>query len=171
MDWTAAGKFNRFFHALVANVANDDTPLQWEQLAYISQIAGVVIAAASLIYLTIQVRQGTEMLRSESRQASISIDQNAVYKFIEHPALGRTHSGKEPATLEEKTQLQFWIVAQMRVREYEWLQYRAGTMDEVTWSSYSGVIFFILGTKHARAMWGLRSGYFNPDFVKMVDED
>ncbi|MEO5813380.1 MAG: M28 family peptidase [Rhodanobacter sp.] len=30
MDWTAAGKFNDFFYALVANVANGDTPPRWK---------------------------------------------------------------------------------------------------------------------------------------------
>ncbi len=30
LDWTAAGKFNRFFYALVANVANGDTPPRWK---------------------------------------------------------------------------------------------------------------------------------------------
>jgi len=30
MDWTAAGKFNRFFYALVAQVANDDAPPKWQ---------------------------------------------------------------------------------------------------------------------------------------------
>jgi Zn-dependent M28 family amino/carboxypeptidase len=30
MDWTAAGKFNRFFYALVANVANGDAPPKWQ---------------------------------------------------------------------------------------------------------------------------------------------
>lgn len=30
MDWTAAGKFNRFFYALVAQVADGGTPPQWK---------------------------------------------------------------------------------------------------------------------------------------------
>jgi hypothetical protein len=30
MNWTAAGKFNRFFYALVANVANGDAPPKWQ---------------------------------------------------------------------------------------------------------------------------------------------
>jgi Zn-dependent M28 family amino/carboxypeptidase len=30
MDWTAAGKFNRFFYALVAKVADGDAPPKWQ---------------------------------------------------------------------------------------------------------------------------------------------
>lgn len=30
IDWTAAGKFNRFFYALVQTVANAEAPPQWK---------------------------------------------------------------------------------------------------------------------------------------------
>ena len=58
----------------------------------------------------------------------------------------------------------------MRVREYEWMQFRSGTLDEVTWLSYRGVIFFVLGTERARALWSLTAQYFNADFVAMVGD-
>ncbi len=38
---------------------------------------------------------------------------------IEFPGLGRSMSGSETPTLEEKTQLMFWIISQMRAREHE----------------------------------------------------
>ena len=40
MDWTAAGKFNRFFYALVANVANGDTPPRWKPGSPLAPHAG-----------------------------------------------------------------------------------------------------------------------------------
>ena len=45
-----------------------------EQIALIAQIIGVVVVAATLIHLTIQVRQGAEQMRSESRQAQLAND-------------------------------------------------------------------------------------------------
>lgn len=141
-----------------------------EQYAYLAEIVGVVVIVVTLIYLAVQVRQGAKLLRSESRQAQLANDQNGVYKFVEHPELGRLFSQEETPSFEEKVKLQFWIIGQMRAREHEWLQHRSGAMDEETWMSYRDVIFFILGTERARALWKMCSPFFNPDFAEVVEE-
>ncbi|KJS27611.1 MAG: hypothetical protein VR75_02330 [Hyphomonadaceae bacterium BRH_c29] len=141
-----------------------------EQIAYIAQIAGVLVVAATLIFLALQVRQGTNLLRSEARQTQLANDQTGVYKFVEFPELGRILSQVETPSFEEKTKAIFWMIGQMRAREYEWLQYKAGAMDKEPWESYRGVIYFVLGTERGRAFWDLTSAYFNSGFTKMVTE-
>ena len=78
-----------------------------EQYAYLARILGVIVVVATLIYLSIQVRQGAALLRSEARQAQVTNDQANVYKFIDYPALGRSFSDDETPTFEEKTRLHF----------------------------------------------------------------
>jgi hypothetical protein len=141
-----------------------------EQYAQLAEIIGVIVVVVTLIYLTVQIRQGAELLRSESRQAQVANDQNGVYRFVEHPELGRLFSQVETPSFEEKVKLQFWIIGQMRAREHEWLQHRSGAMDEDTWMSYHDVIYFLLGTERARALWEMCSPFFNPDFAEMVGE-
>lgn len=141
-----------------------------EQVALIAQIIGVVVVAATLIYLTIQVRQGAQQMRSESRQAQLANDQTGVYKFVEFPELGRIASQPETPTFDEKTQLFFWMIGQLRAREFEYLQYKSGAMTKDAWETYRGVIFFVLGTPRTRALWPLCRAYFNKDFVDMVDD-
>lgn len=141
-----------------------------EQAAYIAEITGGIVIVVTLIYLSLQVRQGTELLRSESRQAQITNDLISVSQFVEHPELGGLFSETETPGFAEKTKLQFWIVGQMRAREHEWLQYQSGALDEAAWTSYRGVIYFVLGTERARALWNLCSPFFNTDFVDMVGE-
>jgi hypothetical protein len=141
-----------------------------EQIAYLAEIIGVIVVVVTLIYLSMQVRQGAELLRSESRQAQVTNDQNGVYKFVEHPELGRLFSQKETPSFAEKTKLNFWIIGQMRAREHEWLQYRSGALDEETWLSYREVIYFLLGTERARELWDVCSPYFNSDYAEMVDK-
>ena len=113
-----------------------------EQLAYLAEIIGVIAVVITLIYLSVQIRQGAQILWSESRQAQVAYDQGGVYKFVEHPELGRLFSQIETPTAEEKTKLMFWMIGQMRAREHEWLQYRTGALDEETWVSYRDVILF-----------------------------
>ena len=140
-----------------------------EQAAYVAEIVGVIVIVVTLIYLSVQVRQGAELLRSESRQAQVTNDQTGVYKFVEHPELGRFFSAPENPSFEDKTKLQFWIIGQ-RAREHEWLQYESGALDEATFLSYRGVIYFLLGTERARAHWNLCSPFFNSDFVEMDEK-
>ena len=65
--------------------------------------------------------------------------------------------------------MNFWIVASMRAREFEWTQYNAGALDEETWLSYSRVIYFTLGTTRALQYWAACKMFFNPQFVEYVD--
>jgi hypothetical protein len=139
-----------------------------EQYAYLAQIIGAIVVVATLIYLAVQIRQGAELLRSESRQAQVTNDQTGVYMFVEHPELGRLFSQSEPPGFEQKTKLMFWLIGQMRAREHEFLQYQSGALDEATWLSYRGVVYFLVGTPRARQLWTLCSEYFNPEFVEMV---
>lgn len=141
-----------------------------EDWAYIAQIAGLVVVVITLPYLAIQVKQGALLLRSESRQVSLGTDQGGVYKFIEFPGLGKSMSAVGSPSFEEKTQLMFWLIAQMRAREHEWLQYQSGALDGDTWLSYRDVIYFVLGTPRTRALWELCSPYFNKEFVQLVRE-
>ena len=141
-----------------------------EQIALVAQIVGVVVVGATLIYLTIQVRQGADQMRSEGRQAQLTYDQTGVYKFVDFPELGRIFSQTETPSFEEKTKLFFWMIGQMRAREYEWLQFRNGAITKESWETYRGVIYFVLGTERGRALWQVCRGYFNPDFTAMVDE-
>lgn len=141
-----------------------------EQLTQIAEIIGTFVIVITLIYLSIQVRQGTELLRSEARQAQAAYGLDEIHLFVEHPDLGRLFSQADKPEFEEKTKLCFWIIGAMRNREHEWLQYKSGASDEETWLSYRDVIYFVLGTERARELWNLCSGYFNSAFVDMVAE-
>jgi hypothetical protein len=141
-----------------------------EQLSQVAEIVGFIIVVVTLIYLSVQLKQGADLLRSESRQAQVNNGLIGVYKLVEHPELGSAFSGKDEPSFADKVRLQFWIIGQMRSREHEWLQYKSGALDEETWASYRGVIYFVLGTERARALWNLCHPYFNAEFTEMVDK-
>ncbi len=41
-------------------------------------------------------------------------------------------------------------------------------MEQSSWETYRDLIYFVLGTERARALWEICSVYFIPEFVKMV---
>lgn len=141
-----------------------------EQITNVADILGNFVVVVTLIYLAIQVRQSSAILRSDSRQSQVNTDQNGVYLFVQYPELASYFSQEETPSFEQKTKLTFWIIAQMRAREHEWLQYKSGALDEETWLSYRNVVYFLLGTERSRAVWEVCNQYFNPDFVEMVNQ-
>ena len=143
-----------------------------EQGAHLAEIVGVIVVVVTLIYLSVQVRQGTELLRSESRQAQVTNDQDGVYKFVEHPELGRLFSQVETPSFTEKTKLNFWLIGQMRAREHEWLQYKDGILDETTWLTYRNILPLILASKRQRTWFrGLTRRGIDVTWIGPEDRD
>ena len=141
-----------------------------EQMVQIAEIIGLIVIMISLVFIAVQVKQSTDAMRSEARQTQTNLDLSLVTRLVEYPEIGRIFSQSEVPSFEEKIQLSFWMVGQMRTREHEWLQYKSGALDEETWESYRGVIYFVLGTPRAREMWNLMKVYFNEEFVSMVQD-
>lgn len=141
-----------------------------EQYAYLAEIIGVVIVVVTLLYLAVQVRQGANLLRSESRQALLNNTREHLKGYLDNADLFDRLDGEE--TLSKTDQLRFsalWIT-NMRLREHEWFQYRDGILDEETWRSYREIIRLTLSSKKHRTWWAEMKGVFDPSFVKIVDE-
>lgn len=138
-------------------------------LAGISAASGVA-SLATLVYLTIQIRQNNLLMRAGARQAQVATDQEHICKFIEYPDIAASFASPDKITDEARIRLNFWIVASLRAREYEWLQYTHGALDEKTWASYRQLIPFVLGTERSRKYWALCSGFFHPEFAQVVNK-
>ena len=92
--------------------------------------------------------------------------------MMEHPDLllkARGVSG--PMSPEDHVKLSFYWTAILRSRQFAWLQYRAGIMDEGTWHQELVIIARILGGKVSRLWWeAIGRGLFTSEFAAFVDE-
>jgi hypothetical protein len=161
-----------FVKSQINLVLHHDLQYRWHemalsQIAHQAEISGVIVVVVTLIYLSVQIQKGKELLGSESRQAQAENDQNGVFKFVEQPELGNIFSQTETRSFDDAVKLQFWIIGKMRAREHDLLQHGSGRMDEETWMSNRDVIYFLLGAQRARALWEMSAPFFNPDFDEM----
>jgi hypothetical protein len=122
--------------------------------------------------LAMQVRQNTRALHTQSRQAALSCSQVELLAAVEHPdihlAMLRGVNGLSP---EENIKVYFWLTAVMRSREFAWLQFRDGIIDEVQLRQDSLVIQAVFGGGVSRLWW--ESGgrqVFPAEFVAFVDD-
>ncbi len=140
-----------------------------EQYAAIAEITGVTIVVVTLLYLSVQVRQGAHLIRSESRQALMSHDRDVLLSYLDNMDLFDKLADEE--TLSRTDQRRFsclWII-NMRNREHEWFQYKDGILDEATWLSYRQIMRLILASKRHRNWWNSAKMAYDPGFVEMVD--
>ena len=140
-----------------------------EQYAYIAEIIGVIIVVVTLLYLSVQVRQGANLMRSESRQALVNNTREQLLAYLDNVDLFDKMAGEEK--LSPADQLRFsavWLM-NMRNREHEWFQYKDGILDEPTWLSYREIIRLTLSSKRHRTWWNKMKLVFDSEFVEIVD--
>ena len=81
-------------------------------LGSLGDFVGAILIAVALIYLSVQVRQNTRALNTQSRQATLSCSTSELLAAVEHPdihlAMLRGVNGLSP---EENIKVNFWLTA------------------------------------------------------------
>ena len=141
-------------------------------LGSVGDFVGAILIAVTLIYLAVQVRQNTRALHTQSRQAALSCSQVEMLAAVEHPdislALLRGVNGLSP---EENIKVHFWLALVMRSREFAWLQFRDGYIDEIQWRQESMIVQAIFGGGVNQLWWeSIGRQLFPAEFVAFVDK-
>ncbi len=140
-------------------------------LGNLGEFIGAIVIVATLIYLAMQVKQNTNALHAQSRQSVVAGAQTELFAIMDNPDMVINITKEGPLTPQEQVQLQGYLTAAMRLREFSWLQYQNGVIDENLWGTEQNVILVILQSNRTRAWWELLGrSLFGPDFVGFVDE-
>ena len=142
------------------------------KLADLSEIVSSIAIVVTLVYLTVEIRQNTNALYAESRQSVLTAAQTELFALVENPNLIVSVAKDDPLTEEEQVALGAWLAAAMRAREFSWLQYRDGVIDEAQWETEVIIIRWLLDSERTRDWWA-NSGRFqsNLSFVAFVDAE
>ena len=138
---------------------------QWLTLA---ANVGVLVGIFVLIY---EIQQNTEATRSQVRTAVLMGAQEELWKNMEYPdvTLNFSQTDRELSD-EEKIRFDAWMTASMRAREFAWLEYTSGNIEDEHWQAEEVVIAIILGGSRSRYWWdNLGSKAFHVDFVDRVN--
>jgi hypothetical protein len=111
-------------------------------------------------------------LYGQSRRSVLEAAQNELFLLVEHPEIVLSIVKEEPLTAEENLKLDAYLTATLRAREYAWLQYKDGAIDEGQWTAEILVIRSILDSTRTRAWWNkLGRSVSSPEFVEFVEKD
>lgn len=136
----------------------------------IIQMIGVIAVVGTLIYLAAQVRQGNVFAKLQARQRMIEQQDNELFAQMNDPSITYASVKEGPLTKDEQARLSLFLIAFLRQREWEWLLYKDGIIDETSYQTYHEVIAIYLGTLRARKWWKVLGRHaFNAEFVEQVD--
>ena len=135
-----------------------------------AQIAASIAVLVTLVYLSIEIKQTKALLHSESRQTLLENDRERILAFISHADLMEKLTQEDELSYQDQWRYSCLWILDMRNREHEYFQYRAGVLDKSAWLAYREIILLSMGTERDRYWWKKRGrNIFDPEFVEMVD--
>ena len=142
-----------------------------EKLSAIAELISSVAVVVTLVYLAVQTQQNTTAIQASIRQAMLTDDRELLLIQIEFPIAVTGRSGGDDLSDDDLVRIAANLVAFVRVKENQWLQFQNGVIDEQTWATYRAAIPMVLSTEFCRSWWRNRSGRgeFNDGFVAMVN--
>jgi hypothetical protein len=143
-------------------------------LADIGAYANLLAAAGvigSLLFVAFQIRQNNALLRAQTRQTMVERTQTELYEIVGDPDIAKAFTKPDPLNQDEWIKLTHWLIASLRQREYEWIQFSEGRLDKKLYESYRGILLIHLGPERTAKWWreDARDLGFDPDFVASVD--
>lgn len=145
--------------------------LKLSRLADITEILTSIAVVVTLIYLAIEINQNTEALHAQTRQSVLEAAQAELFEFVDRPEIAANIVSDGPLSEVENVQLHMYLVSTMRVREFSWLQYKSGAIDQPQWDTELAVMKVILGAPRTRHWWNTAGRLpFSAEFVTFVDD-
>ena len=141
-----------------------------QDLGSIGELIAAVAVLITLVYLSVQVRQGNLLAKSQARQRMVEHAQSELFAQINDPSITYAAVKDGPLTEEEQAKLSLFLTAFMRQREWEWFQYQDGVIDREVYQAYHEVIGIFLSPQRTRKWWNSIGRFaFNQSFVEDVD--
>lgn len=128
--------------------------MNWEAIGAVGEIIGALAVLISLIYLALQVRQNTMVMRAAAKQNLTEASQNLIYKMVENSSHWvKLISGEEAASAEEQAEMSLLVRAMLRGFESQCYHYEAGLLEEEEWQALRNAIQSICALPGVHRYW------------------
>jgi hypothetical protein len=121
-----------------------------QEYALIAEIVSAVAVIVTLLFVGFELRRNTNAFYAQSRQAVLESSQEELFEWTRNPDIHNSVIKQGILTPEEQTKINFFLLALLRVREYSWLQYQDGIIDQEQWDTEVGVIGIVLSSVRTR---------------------
>jgi hypothetical protein len=144
-----------------------------DDLGNLGDFLGAIAVLVTLVYLAIQVRQSSAIIRAQTRQSLADSQINYLNARVTDPYLRavsfKMYSG-EDLDAEETYALRVHITAHVRLFENYFAQFTLGTMNAGDWRAMRKVISNHFEFTAYRHVFSQRESVWNPDFAVEVNK-
>jgi len=147
-----------------------------DQVHQISEILAAVVVAVTLIFLTIQLKQNTMMLRSSATQGAHDAMSDIYHPLMADASLTELWlRGLQDTSQLSKVEIarffSFWLQP-MFVLQNWYLQIQEGLLDEKVLDSFGQVVANLHHVAPGfNEFWDQRKYVYTPEFIRFVEDD
>lgn len=155
--------------------------MKLEKWALLAEICSAIAVVLSLIFVGLQVRQGTAQTALNTRAIEVSAYQELTAQIaslntlqIQNPRLsvlrGRALDGGEPDSYEDRLLLEAFFRIAYRHGDMAFRQFENELIDEQTLDSMLAPVYGYARTSTGQDLWRRMSSLLNSGFKRYVDE-
>ena len=137
-------------------------------MSAVAELVSSVAVVITLAYLAVQTQQLRNTLEGSSREALLAGEIEFAKAMIDSGD-GLLAGYKTGTTEADNARLLGATILTIRTREYAWVQFKRGSIDEETMNSYMRVAAMLFGRPGYRGLWAVNKEMFDPEFVAYVD--
>ena len=128
--------------------------MNWDAVGAIGEVAGAIGVIATLIYLSVQIRQNTRAMRGATLD-SITERKQFELRWSSDISQAWRKSIIAPSSLtdDESWQITEWMTAAFVARQNEYFQFKQGLIDAEAWKQSEKVIQMALSSEWGQAWW------------------
>jgi hypothetical protein len=148
--------------------------VNFETLGNLGDFIGGLAVIISVLYLAVQIRQNTRLLRATALSATTDAYLSFNQLLGADPASAHVFQvGLEDfPSLSEAEQRQFLNLLRIAFTSYQHVhqQFEKGLLDDDVWEQFVRAATALLALPHVRAWWEARKGIFTPQFALALDQ-
>lgn len=148
--------------------------MNWQAIGATGEVLGAIGVIATLVYLTLQIRQNTRATRAATFLGLTNAWQDYLLAWASADLTELQRRARfDPGSVTESEYVQLYSHARVLFRRFEndFFQYRSGTFDPGAWEGYrNSLTSEILASPSIRAFWEQQRFAFAPQFIAFIDE-
>ncbi len=143
--------------------------MNWEAIGAIGEIIGALAVFATLVYLAIQIKQNSNMMKANIKEQRAAETQVQLQRAIDLAGLIIKRTSGEALSPTESLQYQLLFRGNMRNYEAYYRQYTFGLFDEGEWKGIRKTIEIMIVTPRGIEEWESIRSEFSEDFQSFIE--
>jgi hypothetical protein len=145
--------------------------MNWEAIGAIGEVAGAIGVIVTLLYLSIQIRQNSKMMKANAKQSISDASQQLIYQMSAEAEIMEKllFNADENLTPVERRKAWFLFRAMLRGYETQIYQHEVGLLDDAEWAYLKRVILETTSYPGFYSLWPELSEAVSDPLREIID--